>query len=234
MSTYDSSNIDISINQPSDEIVIWYNDPNILLKNMNELFPLSHMSFNQKINSLTRVIILLTFLAYIFGKSMKYIISGILSLVFVYFYSLYCNKENFELYKDYIAENDLETPNVFQPPTSSNPFSNVLISDIKYNSDKKSALPAYDQLIEADINNNVKDSIQAMNPDFPNINDKLFRDLGEEMEFEQSMRQFYSNPSTTIPNDQTGFAQFCYGNMISCKEGNPFACGKYADNYDNL
>ena len=143
-------------------------------------------------------------------------------------------KENFELYKDYIEENDLDNPDVFQQPTSTNPFSNVLVSDIKYNPDKKAALPAYDQIIEDEINNKVKDSIQELNPDLPNIKDKLFKDLGEEMAFEQSMRQFYSNPSTTIPNDQTAFANFCYGNMTSCKEGNSFACGKYAQNYDNL
>ena len=44
------------------------------------------------------------------------------------------------------------------------------------------------------------------------------------MEFEQSLRPFYSNPSTTIPNDQGSFADFCYGSMVSCKEGNPYAC----------
>tara|TARA_B100001175_G_C19479428_1_gene626235 strand:+ start:163 stop:867 length:705 start_codon:yes stop_codon:yes gene_type:complete len=234
MSSYDSSDNDISQNEIKDELVLWYEDPNILLKNINEIFPLGNMEFNRKINALTRLIIILTFLAYLFGQSIKYLISGILSLVFVYFYSLYCNKENFELYKDYIEENDLENPDVFQPPTSTNPFSNVLISDIKYNPDKKAALPAYEQENEYDINNKVKDSIQEMNPDLPNIKDKLFKDLGEEMAFEQSMRQFYSNPSTTIPNDQTAFANFCYGNMTSCKEGNSFACGKYAQNYDNL
>ena len=234
MSTYDSSNNDISQNEIEDQIIIWYQDPNILLKNVNELFPLGHMTFNQKINALTRLIIILTFLAYLFGKSIKYLLSGILSLVFVYFYSLYCNKENFELYKDYIEDNDLENPDIFQQSTSSNPFSNVLISDIKYNPDKKPALPAYEQLTENEINKQVKKSIQEIHPDIPNINDKLFKDLGEEMGFEQSMRQFYSNPNTTIPNDQTGFAQFCYGNMTSCKEGNPFACGKYEQNYDNL
>lgn len=37
------------------------------------------------------------------------------------------------------------------------------------------------------------------------------------------MRQFYSTANTTIPNDQGGFAEFCYGDMISAKEGNMFA-----------
>ena len=32
-------------------------------------------------------------------------------------------------------------------------------------------------------------------------------------------RNFHTMPSTTNPNDQRAFAEFCYGNMKSCKEG---------------
>jgi hypothetical protein len=44
--------------------------------------------------------------------------------------------------------------------------------------------------------------------------------------FDHSMRNFYTNPSTTIPNDQEGFANFCFGDMISAKEGNEFALAR--------
>ena len=34
-----------------------------------------------------------------------------------------------------------------------------------------------------------------------------------------SMRQFYSTPNTkVVAGDQNAFAQWCYGNMPSCKE----------------
>ena len=89
MSSYDSSDNDISQNEINDEVVLWYEDPNVLLKDLNELFPLGHMEFNRKINALTRLIILLTFLAYFVGQSVTYLISGVLSLVFIYYYSLY-------------------------------------------------------------------------------------------------------------------------------------------------
>mgnify|MGYP000365593319 CR=1 FL=1 len=58
-------------------------------------------------------------------------------------------------------------------------------------------------------------------------------DLGDNFEFENSMMQFNTNPNTTVPNDQKGFADFCYGNMISCKEGNEFACAKKDLRYIN-
>ena len=38
------------------------------------------------------------------------------------------------------------------------------------------------------------------------------------------MWNWYATPNTTIPNDQDGFANFCYGDMISCKENNGMAC----------
>ena len=64
------------------------------------------------------------------------------------------------------------------------------------------------------------------NPNNPDISDKLFKDLGDQYMFEQSMQPFYSTASTTIPNDQAAFTDFCYGSMVSCKEGNAFACAK--------
>jgi phospholipid N-methyltransferase len=66
-------------------------------------------------------------------------------------------------------------------------------------------------------------TIQSMHPGQPNIDKKLFQDVTDNLELEQSMRQFYSTANTTIPNDQTSFAEFCYGDMISAKEGNAFA-----------
>ena len=75
--------------------------------------------------------------------------------------------------------------------------------------------------------------MSELNPDQPDISDKLFRDLGEQYVFEQSLRQFTSNPSTTIPNDQAGFAEFAYGSMVSCKEGNLFACARNLPKYTN-
>ena len=58
------------------------------------------------------------------------------------------------------------------------------------------------------------------------IDDKLFKDLGDSYTFDQSMRTWYATPNTQVPNDQHAFAEYCYGNMISCKEGNALACSR--------
>ena len=78
-----------------------------------------------------------------------------------------------------------------------------------------------------------KELVKNANPDQPDIADKLFKDLGEQLMFEQSLRPFHSTPNTTIPNDQGAFAEFCYGSMVSCKEGNSFACARNLPRYTN-
>ena len=42
----------------------WINDPNILLKKdkITEVWPVSRMSFNEKLNAITRLVIIFTFL----------------------------------------------------------------------------------------------------------------------------------------------------------------------------
>jgi hypothetical protein len=121
----------------------------------------------------------------------------------------------------------------FDTPSSTNPFSNVLLPDYDYNVDKKPAPPAFNDRVSNSILDQAKQIVIEQNPGQPDIADKLFTDLGEQYIFEQSLKPFYSNPATTIPNDQAGFSDFCYGGMVSCKEGNLFACARNLDRHTN-
>ena len=87
---------------------------------------------------------------------------------------------------------------------------NVLISEYSEDPLRKEAAPAFNPTVIKNIN-------KQTNLDTNNI------------EFENLMHQFYSMPSTTIPNDQEAFGDYLYGNMPSCKEGDPIACVK--DNF---
>jgi hypothetical protein len=139
-----------------------------------------------------------------------------------------------QLVADMMAENgvnELPPKGVFDEGSSVNPFSNVLLTDYDFNPDKKPAEPAYNANVVETINDNTKKMIQELNPTFPNIGDKLFRGLGDQFVFEQSQQRFVSNPATTIPNNDKTFKDFCYGQMKSCKEGNPFACAKNLSRY---
>jgi hypothetical protein len=48
------------------------------------------------------------------------------------------------------------------------------------------------------------------------------------------MRQFYTTPNTLVPNNQKDFAQFCYGNMASCKDGDTEMCLKATYRHTNM
>jgi hypothetical protein len=73
--------------------------------------------------------------------------------------------------------------------------------------------------------------VSNIHNDDKTIADKLFGNLQDQFVFEQSLQSFNSNPSTTIPSDQTGFAEFCYGSMVSSKEGNLFSLARNLSSY---
>jgi hypothetical protein len=114
----------------------------------------------------------------------------------------------------------------FTNPKQNNPVMNVLLPEISYEPKRKPAAPAYLPSVEKQINNTTEEFVNnSLGGD--NIKEKIFSSLGDKFEFEVgAMNRFYATPSTTIPNDQGAFADFCYGNMLSCKEGNTFACAR--------
>jgi hypothetical protein len=91
---------------------------------------------------------------------------------------------------------------------------NVLLPEINGNPNRKSAIKSYTPSSEKEINDQAKQNL----PD-----PRIYKGTRNEMDFEYSMRNFYTTASTTIPNDQEGFSKFCFGDMISAKEGNPTA-----------
>jgi hypothetical protein len=227
------------------KVPFWSENPNILFSNKHlaELYPTEGMTYNQKLNAITRTVMLLVLATFFYSGNFRILLVGIITFLAIFVLHYFHvkeqekreskrvdgdAKENFAnpaLY--YLKENNMPIPtDVFDMPDSSNPFSNVLVTDHDYNPDKKPAAPAYNQTVEDDILKQAKQFVNDANPDHPDIADKLFSDMGGNMQLEQSLRPFNSNPSTTIPNDQAAFAEFCYGSMISCKEGNEFACAR--------
>lgn len=218
----------------------WLENPNVLFhkEHLLEFFPTEEMLFNQKLNAITRLVILMTVITFAYTKNVSILYVGLVSMFFIYVLYKYKKddsadekeKEGFELsapVKDLIdVDPNMKMDMVFQKPSPANPLGNVLVTDYLYNPKRKPAPPAYNEKVSADIVEQAKQMVINSNPGQEDLADKLFKDLGDAFVFEQSLRPFYSTASTTIPNDQEAFAQFCYGSMISCKEGNPFACVK--------
>jgi hypothetical protein len=191
----------------------WINEPSVLLKNeyIGQLWPSQDLSRAEKYNAITRMILILTFLGYILKKNKQIIYVGviiILSMVLLYKAQ---NKENF---KGFFSDNSVYDfiKDEYQQPSIQNPMSNVLPGE---NSLRKPAPPSYLPEVEENINEKTKEII-SNNLDEPK--DKLFKDLGENLNFEHSMRSWYSTANTQIPNNQDEFAKFCYNDLATHKQ----------------
>lgn len=211
--------------------LFWGDDPNAILvpSSILELFPTSQMTQNQKLNAISRLVILLTVSFYIGLHSLRVFLIGVLTLGSIWFihYTQQRDKEGFTtgVAKEYFEDKWLPT-DVFAETTRENPFQNVLMTDFEDAALKKPAQAAFSESVKDNVMEHAKNMIDSINPEQPKISEKLFRSLEDNLAFEQSMRPFYSTAATTIPNDQDSFADFCYGSMVSCKDGNPFACAR--------
>jgi hypothetical protein len=204
----------------------WLYNPNILLKSgeISKLYPSDGMSFEEKLNAITRVVVLLTLIGYVVTQNYKIVLSGLITLgAIVLLYKVQSKKSitegytNAELYN--IVKSEYTEPNV------KNPAMNVLLTEINDNPHRKAAAPAFNSLVEEDINAKTKQFVSDNFKD-PTIDQRLFNDLGDSFNFDQSMRAWYPTANTTIPNDQKGFTDFCYGDMIACRDdtNNELAC----------
>jgi|TARA_X000000368_G_scaffold418836_2_gene420271 hypothetical protein len=192
-----------------------------------ELWPYQYLTIERKYNAITRIILYLTILGYFFTKSFNIIVSAIIViLVFIMLYHVQSRKkEGMTGASNKLSSSDFKNimKDKYTFPTKKNPMMNVMMDDYKYNNKRKPAAPSYNDSILRNIN---KD---AQEPELLNeLTDhkKLYRDLGDNLTFEHTMRNFHTMPNTKIPNDQQKFANFCYGNMASCKDGDDVQCSK--------
>jgi hypothetical protein len=224
----------------------WLNEPTILFdkKQITEIWPNPNMSNMEKLNAISRFVIIASLLGYLITLNMGIIFVGIITLaVIAILYHVQSNKiiadekakelppKIKESFTNAILYNEVKDD--YTNPKENNPMMNVLLPEISYNPTRNEAAPAFNAEVEKNINNSTKDYVvDTTFSDEPTkqkeyIKRKLFSDLGDSYTFDDSMRNFYTNPNTTIPNDQGGFANFCFGDMISAKEGNEFALGRW-------
>ena len=216
----------------------WINNPSVLLEKSQifQVWPTTTMKSGQKLNAITRLVILLTILGFVYSRRIAILITGFVTLaILVVLYFLQKKKdekieeqnikEGFKNNEENQVKKGLTLPPLnFTMPTKENPLMNVLIPQIQYDPERQVAAPSFNEEVEKEINKKTQDFVVEQFDNDEKIKKLLFADLADNMEFSFSMRNFNSMPATSIPNDQGAFEQFCYGDMISCKEGNSFAC----------
>jgi hypothetical protein len=234
---------------------IWSNDPTILFNKeyIFELWPTTNMCYEQKLNAITRLIIVITILGFISTSSTRILIVGLVTIALIFvLYKMREQKvskknEGFEVQGNQVTglfDKNMKTitnpvtlesviSSEFKEGNKKNPFGNVLLTDIMDDPDRKAAPPSFNPEIEEKITKDVKKSVQFMNPGINNTNKQLFGDLWNNFELDQSNRIFYSTANTRVTNDQGAFAKYLYDDLkYSAKESTPEgAFARVQDNY---
>ena len=234
----------------------WFNDPTIIFNknSMLQLWPTANLTFEAKLNAISRIVIILSLLGFLFTRKAHFLIIGAITLaIMVSLYKFRKEKivkdltqqdvEGFQSKgsfgsKDFISKTTnpvtLETllRSDFHPTTKKNPFGNVLLTDIGDTPDRKAAAPSFNPDVYDDINSSVKRQTQMLNPGIINTNKQLYNDLKDNYDLDKSMMRFYSTANTRVDSDQNSFAKWLYGNMPSSKESDPSsAMQRVKDNY---
>ena len=188
----------------------WYMDPKIILdKNrITYFFPTYDMTTVEKLNSIVRLSIYIGIILYAITNEYKYLFIIIIILLFTLF--IFKNqKDNIELYfnsydsrVNKVNRLNLEKKKCTEP-TYNNPFMNI--NKITDDRERPEACTSWD-------NKDIQESIENK------FNFNLYRDVSDLFNRNNSQREYYTMPSTTIPNKQTEFAKWCYNTGPTCKE----------------
>ena len=195
-------------------MTIWYKDPVKFfdINNMLMFYPTSEMVYTEKLNATLRLVLYITIIMYAFQNDVK--VFTLLLFVGIILYIMYIVEEDKERYEDsyvrvddtYVEDNDKECTR----PTKDNPFMNVTMNEYTENPKRNRACKMTNQV------NNYIDKY---------FNEDLYKSIDDIYNKNSSERQYYTMPSTEIPNNQDEFANWLYGNdEKTCKEGNLLKC----------
>lgn len=184
------------------DVKFWINNPEILYKDFNFNL-LSSGSLNNKLNIITRYILIVCTILYLISNKNLYINIALISIILIIFIYNVCNKETF--INDKYIENEL-------PLRESNFFNNA--SD-ENNPLKNISIPEYDK--------KPKYSDSSKSTDLNKFyNNKLFQTEADFL-FDKEARQFYTMPNNKLPNEQGKFANWLYGTVDNCKSDSIYA-----------
>jgi len=187
----------------------WKDDINILTNKhrLIEFVPTASMNVDEKLNAITRLLIYAGILLSLIYKSSTMIYIPLIGMTLVYLIHDHYPFEHEQMGRGYTDQ--------VQMPTENNPFMNVLMTDYADNPKRN---PAADVELPA-----VKKEMDKY------FAQGLYRDVDDIWGRNNSQRQYYTNPGTTIPNDRDSWMKWCWNTPYTCKDGNLSQCLQYED-----
>lgn len=177
-------------------MVSLFEDPKQVVRSdkVTEFWPTSQQTTAERVNATARFVIYATCILYLIRRDIRIFILGatVLSVLYV--------MEKSKMIKGKKANKETYVPEC-QLPTVDNPMANVLMSDFDGRPDRPSAC-RYDT-----VRDEVNDMLSGRIPYGP----QKSRSPMPDAQRNAFSRQFVSGPVTTIPGDQTAFAEWLYG-----------------------
>jgi hypothetical protein len=178
----------------------WSINPKILFQQdrLVEFFPRKEFTREENLNALARLGIYIGIVVSLYKANPMYLYIPVAVLLFTQFIYSHSKKEE----KETFEPTDVK-------PTLNNPFMNPSVSDYIDNPTKPAA-PKYYENTEAD--QKIRADIEEK------FGYNLYMDVSELYGKNNGQRQFYTVPSTTIPNDADAFRKWCYKGASTCKD----------------
>lgn len=186
---------------------IWYKDPKEFLLNPEtivDIIPSKSQVLVQQLNSFVRLAVYFSVIVYVLKRDSSVFFFPIFVGLITFF--IYENRTTLDLkQRELFSRMNVTEDGQCVKPTKENPFMNV--SYVDYN-DFPNRPPACNI-----TNKEVKEEVQEI------LEESCYRDYDDVYGRKANDRQFYTNPITTIPNDQGGFANWLYNSgKETCKE----------------
>lgn len=189
---------------------IWYRDPAQLFTRDTYLvfFPAEGMQLADKLNALLRLSVYFALVMAALRQNLQFLLVPV--VVGLGTAGIYEALEREAYTVGSASETGPRGPCTV--PQAQNPFMNVLVTDYVQNPTR----PAACDLQDRGVQNEVRRHFEA----------GLYRNIEDIYGRNASDRQFYTTPSTTIPNDQEGFVKFLGGGQslerraLACPEQN--------------
>ena len=190
---------------------------------LTEFFPNYQMTMIEKLNALTRMSIYLGIVLSILLRNYLYlyiIVIGFLGSYFVYKTQL----DNLELYfNSYDSKRNRSNERILLDKPCTKPTVNNPMMNFNIITDKRDRSKACDSWNSKEVKKEIEDK----------FNYNLYRNVSDLYGKNNSQRQYYTMPSTTMPNDQTAFAKWCYNTGPTCKERSLYCAPIYSPVKDN-
>lgn len=195
----------------SNKTTIWYEDPIGFIMDVEEaarILPSKSMTLVEQLNAAFRFSLYFSILVFVLKREANVffftIFVGLLTII------LHKHDQNINNNKKQVLEKlslgSSPTQKMCVLPTRDNPFMNVLPTDYSDFPNRPAACNPMSAKTQTTMRKNYEFGTVR------DVDDVFGRRTGE--------RQFYTTANTTIPNDQTSFANWLYKTPATCKERN--------------